>query len=229
MYSNIPIVLRHGLGNKLNFIYNTLHLSNVKYYWVRTDWECRMNHDDGFNFGKTGIDITTITHDQIPSIQPELEFKHFFAFQGWDDPRKELAQQFIKRLTPSKQLMSRFDLSLRVDTGWAVRLEHPHGTKHEPIVIPHEDFLSTDSHKQRVMNPWAIQNHVDGPRDYRDVDNQLVAVADWFVLMNCKNIKTYGTPSTKGRPAGRSTYIDSAAVMDIPIANMTASEEIVEF
>ena len=74
------IILKHGIGNKLNFIYNTLNIPNAKYYWLN-NYECMANHDDLFDFSQCGINIQSITPEEKNKIKDPYELKGFFIFK----------------------------------------------------------------------------------------------------------------------------------------------------
>jgi hypothetical protein len=223
-----PIILQHGLGNKLNFIFNTLNLPNVEYYWLN-NYECMANHDDLFDFSKCGIKIHSISHQEAKKIQNPYSLKGFFYFQGFNDERLNLAKQFLKKLQPSEILKKNFNLKRKFKHGYAVRLLHSKSkTNAGPVVVPYDSFLSSDSALQRKLNPWSIQNGIGGGSfdldiKVRNLSAQILAAADWFSLLNCEYIYTYGTEPTKTRKLGKSTFIDAAMILNKKAKNINST------
>ena len=226
----IPIVLRHGIGNKLNFIMNTLHLKNVEYIWVRGK-ECDASHDDLFCWENTNLKIYSINQSHLDKFlsfsAPEYNMKGFFWFQGLHDQRVTLAQDFLRSLRPSKKVLNKFNLQKKYKTGYAVRLLHPKSIKPDrELIFSYKSFLSSDSQKVLDANPWCYQNSCErGGADLddslRNFDGQICATADWFSLMNCEKIYIYGTYPTKERPLGISTFTDAFFILNKYCKNIT--------
>jgi hypothetical protein len=227
---NIPIILRHGIGNKLNFIMNTLCCESVEYFWVNGK-ECFADHDDLFDWRGTSLCITSIREEDLdPLIEIKNEFllKGYFWFQGMRDSRLYAARDFLKKIRPSEHVKKVFDPKKKYESGYAVRLLHPRSiVNKEPLIIPYGSFLTSDSLLQYKANPWASINtgalggNTDLSYKLRNKNSQVRAVADWFSLFNCKKVFTYGTYPTPTRPLGISTFTDALFISGKDCENIT--------
>lgn len=210
---------------------NTLHLKNVEYVWVNGK-ECGANHDDLFCWEGIKINIFSLKEEILSSYlettPPEYNMKGFFWFQGMHDNRVLYAQDFLKCLKPSKKVSEAYDCTKKYEIGYAVRLLHPKSIKpKKELIFSYKSFLTSDSQKFLDSNPWCYQNHYqkgnsDLDKRLRDIDGQIHAVADWFTLMNCKEVYTYGTPASKDRPLGLSTFTDAILILNIKSKNISA-------
>lgn len=223
------VILRHGIGNKLNHIMNTLCCKDVEYIWVNGH-ECMANHDDLFDWRKTKLNITSIHQKDLGELlenRNEFLLKGFFWFQGMKDSRLGLARDFLKKIKPSKQVKDCFNYRKKYKKGFAVRLFHPQSIKDKtPLIIPYDSFLTSDCRFQYEANPWAFTNNSFGGNS--DLDHrlrkrggQIMAATDWFSLLNCNKVFTYGTHPKHDRPLGVSTFTDAVFISGKYCRNIT--------
>jgi hypothetical protein len=210
------VYLTGGLGNRLNNIFNYIG-EDVQYIWplnggLNAVWEDL--------FQPAGLDITY--ESPVPSTP-----NYAWSFnRAGDAAQVTRVQRFISNLKPSAEV-SKLMVKLPEGTdGYAIRLLHPRSLITEPVSIPKNAFMATDSQAQKNANPQTLQvigdkGLWDGCPNIRNREGVVRAAAEWFTLLSCSTIYTIGCPFKSITDTTHTTFVDAHRILGKDVVDLT--------
>lgn len=215
--SNRHVFLAGGLGNRINNILN--HLTNQPIYVWPIDGSFKVGWEDIFAYPKIKVlydwseNLGTPNYAAVYHHENNAEHRH-------------IAASFLRSLQPSENVARyMFDLPAGTD-GYAIRHHHPESKLANPVDIPPEVFLATDSRAQKLHSKDNLQitgpgGTWDGCAEIRQGEGAFRAVAEWFMLMRCDKIYTLGLPYDNLADPIHSTFTDAHRIIGQTVVNLT--------
>lgn len=195
------VQVQAGFANRMNGVMSNLDSTIL---WPE-DGSCMANWNDLF---LTPHDVIG-THTGID----EVKIRHAGCMFTGDF---EMASNWLLTLKPSEEVKARMPDLSKIKTGYHIRALYPHYPIGQKIQIPHDAFLATDSSMVRQWNSNSIMTEsvpttrLDG--DVRTREHVLCAVADWFVLLHCETVFSYGVPFISFA-LKHSTFLDARRIL----------------
>lgn len=252
MYKKHLVEIKGGFANRIATIFNHLsHLDETTFIWSFTTGllgQCNCKWEDLFEYPKLDIIYSenipkTIPNDVIfypwKCLEPKASW--MYKYHG-NLKHDELVKTFIESLIPTKEVIDQIIEIPNNTNGHTFRLNHPNSKlgRTPIILVPSNDFLTSDSSWIREINTNVLQNKYASGSPYdspykitaethanlRNKSGVISAVADWLMLFKCKKIFEYGMYREGWLSHQRTSFCDAHRICGKEVINETKKYDV---